>query len=683
MATLTSDSGKVPARPGARSLLDQRIHVDISDYWWILRRRKALVVTVFFVLLSLILLYSKTREPVYQSSCDIRISARQPMAIIQGAHIAFFGQGDSAMDTEMELISGDISMLNKTLINLREKTKESSAEFSQSVVDYIDELTPNELAGHITATRKKLGTQLVTITVTGPDAVFTKLVANVLSETYQKAFADNKTADARETKEFIEHLLETHNEELRGIKDKIRDQSALLAELGSTDTLKNQLSVQRAELTKAEIRYTQKHRVVIDLKAQIAQLEERLRAHPTPKLELAALMRQQEMMTSLSETIFTQVVTARIDYERKRSSALEEIQTTKPATLGYKQSPNFRMNAIIGVIFSLLLASIAAFVWEGMDTSIGKIEDVEQLTNLPVVAHVPIIGEVSKTPVYKFWQWQWQDVRNAFFSAAVKCGFSFASQWLHEDARTATLSRVLYNFDQKSVPAEAYRSLRTNIDFAMRGLEDHKILAITSSSPREGKTLTSANLAIAVAHMGKSVLVIGSDMRRTELSNLFRIDPHPGLSDLLLGTVTEDEAIRTVTDLLVSDTEWDKVMNFQGIDNLHILTAGEPPSNPAELVGSDIFRELLDGFRERYDYIILDTPPVLPVADASIIASIVDATLLIYQSNKTSRHLLLRAIQTLEKNHANLIGIVINQLSFDVTMPRSRKYGSYQGYGYY
>jgi succinoglycan biosynthesis transport protein ExoP len=682
MGTVTSDSGKVPVRSGVRSLLDQRIHVDISDYWWILRRRKALVVTVFFVLLTLILLYSKTREPVYQSACDIRISARQPMAIIQGAHIAFFGQGDSAMDTEMELISSDIGMLNKTLINLREKTKGSS-ELSQPVIDFIDAMTPNELSGHITATRKKVGTQLVTIRVKGPDSGFTKIVANTLADTYQKSFADNKTNDALETKEFIEQLLESHNAELREIKDKIRDQSALLAELGSTETLKNQLSVQRAELTKAEIRYTQKHRVVIDLKAQIAQIEERLRAHPPPQLELAALMRQQEMMTSLSETIFTQVVTARIDYERKRSSALEEIQTIKPATLGYKQSPNIRMNAVIGVIFSLLLASIAAFVWEGMDTSIGKIEDVEQLTNLPVVAHVPIIGEVSKTPIYKFWRWQWEDVRNAALAMAVKCGFSFASQWKRQDVRPAALSRVLFNFDQKSVPAEAYRSLRTNIDFAMRGLEKHKILAITSSSPREGKTLTSANLAIAVAHMGKSVLVIGADLRRTELSNLFRIEAQPGLSDLLLGAVTEDEAIRTVTDLLVSDTEWDKIMNFQGIDNLHILTAGEPPSNPAELVGSDVFRELLDGFRERYDYIILDTPPVLPVTDASIIASIVDATLLIYQSNKTSRHLLLRAIQTLEKNHANLIGIVINQLSFDVTMPRSGKYGSYQGYGYY
>ena len=140
MATLTSDSGKAPARSGARSLLDQRIHVDISDYWWILRRRKALVVTVFLVLLTLILLYSKTREPVYQSSCDIRISARQPMAIIQGAHIAFFGQGDSAMDTEMELISSDIGMLNKTLINLRENTTESH-DLSQPVIDYIDKST--------------------------------------------------------------------------------------------------------------------------------------------------------------------------------------------------------------------------------------------------------------------------------------------------------------------------------------------------------------------------------------------------------------------------------------------------------------------------------------------------------------------------------------------------------------
>ncbi|MDP7399784.1 MAG: hypothetical protein QF541_23160, partial [Lentisphaeria bacterium] len=345
MATLTSDSGKAPARSGARSLLDQRIHVDISDYWWILRRRKALVVTVFLVLLTLILLYSKTREPVYQSSCDIRISARQPMAIIQGAHIAFFGQGDSAMDTEMELISSDIGMLNKTLINLRENTTESH-DLSQPVIDYIDKMTPNELAGHVSAMPKKVGTQIVTINVTGPDPGFTKIVANTLAGTYQRDFADNKTADARETKEFIEQLLESHDADLRGIKDKIRDQSALLAELGSTDTLKNQLSVQRAELTKAEIRYTQKHRVVIDLKAQIAQLEERLRAHPPPQLELADLVRQQEMMTSLSETIFTQVVTARIDYERKRASALEEIQTTKPATLGYKQSPNLRMNAV-------------------------------------------------------------------------------------------------------------------------------------------------------------------------------------------------------------------------------------------------------------------------------------------------------------------------------------------------
>jgi capsular exopolysaccharide synthesis family protein len=130
----------------------------------------------------------------------------------------------------------------------------------------------------------------------------------------------------------------------------------------------------------------------------------------------------------------------------------------------------------------------------------------------------------------------------------------------------------------------------------------------------------------------------------------------------------------------MGDSEWDKLMETQGIDNLHILPCGTVPPNPTELLLSREFKNLINDFKAKYDFIIIDTPPTLPVSDSSIISTVVDGTVLIYQSDKTSRHLLLRAIQTLKKNQANLLGIVINQLSFDVILRSNR--GNY-AYSYH
>jgi capsular exopolysaccharide synthesis family protein len=116
-------------------------------------------------------------------------------------------------------------------------------------------------------------------------------------------------------------------------------------------------------------------------------------------------------------------------------------------------------------------------------------------------------------------------------------------------------------------------------------------------------------------------------------------------------------------------------METQGIDNLNILPCGTLPPNPTELLISKDFQDLMENLRKNYDFIIVDTPPSLPVSDASIVGSVVDGTVIIYQSDTTSRHLLLRAIQNLRKNRAKLIGVVINQLSFDVTLHQKNSYG--------
>jgi capsular exopolysaccharide synthesis family protein len=242
--------------------------------------------------------------------------------------------------------------------------------------------------------------------------------------------------------------------------------------------------------------------------------------------------------------------------------------------------------------------------------------------------------------------------------------------------------KVLFNFDSMSVFAEAYRTLRTNMQFAMGSArKTGNVIAVTSSSPREGKTLTSTNLAISLAQMGKTTLLLEADMRCPQIASLFKIDEKPGLSDLLIGTARPASAVRTMTDMLIGDSEWDKLMEVQGIDNLNILPCGTLPPNPTELLSSPEFIELIAGFREKYDYIIIDTPPSLPVADATIISTLVDGTLMVYQSDTTSRHLLLRAIQTLQKNRAKILGVVINQLAFDVVINSRSQYG--YGYGSY
>ena len=137
-----------------------------------------------------------------------------------------------------------------------------------------------------------------------------------------------------------------------------------------------------------------------------------------------------------------------------------------------------------------------------------------------------------------------------------------------------------------------------------------------------------------------------------------------------------------MTDLLIGDSEWDKLMEIQGIDNLNILPCGTTPPNPTELLISPEFASLVAKLRSQYDYIIIDTPPTLPVSDAVIVSSVTDGSLMVYQSDTTSRHLLLRAIQSIQKNQSKLLGIVINQLAFDVVIHSKSKYGYGYGYGY-
>lgn len=189
---------------------------------------------------------------------------------------------------------------------------------------------------------------------------------------------------------------------------------------------------------------------------------------------------------------------------------------------------------------------------------------------------------------------------------------------------------------------EAYKALRTNIRFFLADSTCKKF-CITSSTAGEGKSITILNLAISFAQTGQRVLLIDADMRRPSLARLLIEKPAPGLSNVLAGLNTEDEAIRT------------------GIyENLDVLLSGEMPPNPSELLGSENMQKLLERMERRYDYILVDLPPVGVVSDACVIANSLDGVLFLVRQNVTERDAIKYSIKQLELSGANLMGFVFN-----------------------
>ena len=211
-------------------------------------------------------------------------------------------------------------------------------------------------------------------------------------------------------------------------------------------------------------------------------------------------------------------------------------------------------------------------------------------------------------------------------------------------ARQSKVRHLIAEINQRSSISEQYRTVRTNLQYASVD-SDLQTLLITSSTPEEGKSMTTANLAVVYAQQGKKVLLIDADLRKPTVHYTFRLDNLNGLSNLLVG-----------------DGHLNQIAEASSIDNLDIISSGPIPPNPSELLGSKMMQSLINEAKQQYDIIIFDTPPVLAVTDAQILANIVDGTVLVVRSNKTEYEAAIKAKETLEKSSAKLLGTVLNDV---------------------
>ncbi len=678
----------------------KKLNIDLMDYWMIIRKRFVSVLLIFIMVVIGTYLYTGTIQPEYQSSSKINLTLRQPTATIDGGLITLFSNKGNEIASEIKLIKNKTEILKSVLDVLQNgaecETMEKNKDFfsetnrrsrnfildmdehlgnNKRLSEYIESLTPADIGGMLQIEQMSQS-NIVEIKVSNEYPEICQVIANTLAIVYNIDYWNRKITYAKSQLSFINDQLAKKEKEQKQNTVMIIETTEKDMFLGDATIYKQELTNMKIEFQKLSERYKDKHPRIIKLKKLIKNVETQLAMIPSTEQFLKATKAESSESAKFIRNLEGIKLKAEIDYDAKKGKVQDEIQIISWASGYSKIRPNLTMNMAVGVIFGIIIACLFAFVWEGLDTSIGKIEDVERITGLPVIAHIPLIGKKGRQgsfirPVKIIW--------GLIFKSLI-----FFIPFIRKKERPLDLDKkVLFNFDAMSVTAEAYRTLRTNIQFAIgAGKATGNVIALTSTSPREGKTLTSTNLAISLAQMGKATLLIEADMRCPQIAGLFKINDKPGLSDLLIGTSNLDASVRTITDILIGDSEWDKLMEVQGLDNLNILPCGTIPPNPTELLISQEFPELIEKLRSRYDFIIVDTPPSLPVSDSSIVGTVVDGTIMIYQSDKTSRHLLLRAIQSLQKNKAKLLGVIINQLSFDVVIRSKSQYGYSYGYGY-
>lgn len=193
----------------------------------------------------------------------------------------------------------------------------------------------------------------------------------------------------------------------------------------------------------------------------------------------------------------------------------------------------------------------------------------------------------------------------------------------------------------KSIDAEAYRSLRSNIEYSSFD-DEYRVIVVTSSVPGEGKSTTSGNLAIALSQSGNSVLLVDCDMRKPSIHKKFKISNAAGTAELLLRKRLFEE-----------------VANKHN-ENLTIITAGKIPPNPSEMLASRAMTAFIKEMKEEFKYIILDTPPLQAVTDAQVLSTKADGILLVVKAGSTKKDAVLNSVDLIEKVHGKVIGIVLN-----------------------
>ena len=401
--------------------------------------------------------------------------------------------------------------------------------------------------------------------------------------------------------------------EIRVYDEEPNRSYAVAAELVSQLILKGPTGEQKRitfvdeQLNKLQVNIT-------DTENEIAQKQE----------DLGKIFSAREIVAVQNQTtaLQTKLTTLQANYAallaNTQKGATNALHILEPAVVPTEPTAsNLLINVLIAAMIGFVLAAGGAFLIEYLDDSIKSADDAQKALDMSVLSSIPLMKE----PV-------------------------------NETDRLVMLQNT-------PAPAtEAYRVLRTNLQFTMVDRQ-LKLLLVTSPSPMEGKSLTAANLAAALARGGKRVVLMDVDMHRPTQHRLFRLINNIGLTTALLSDSMPIESLLQKT----------------SVPGLYVLATGPLPPNPAELLGSRRMQDILTKLKERADIVVMDSPPVLAVADAVILSSLADAVLMVVRSGKTRREWAKQALNSLNQVKARVVGVVVNGIT--------KSENGYYSYSYY
>lgn len=685
-------------------------HRTIHDYIRVIIKRRWTVLTVFIVFVVTAALYSFAALPHYKATVQILIERQTPGLLDQPRAAAGESLNEEFYQTQYKLLEGR-ALTKKVIDKLQLQNDPHYSQIFQHIGDgetaqqqAEERLIASILEGlEVSPIRQS---RLVEVSFLHADPKFAAQLVNTLARSYIEQSLDfsfaasqeaatwlkEKMAEARKKLEESEALLNQYKREqnIVTMEDKESITAQKLEQVSKElvasqtrrieaetrfkevskgkpitqvlnnfliQTLKSQEAKIIAEHSELSRKYGPDHPRIIQLNNELAATRGKIAAETHQVVE--AIKNEYHMALSQEETLRAWLNTQKADtqdlgdrsiqyrvllrdvetnralYENvlkslKTTTATENrpatnIRIVYPATVPVSPvTPRKFRNLLLAAAMGLVLSLVLALGLENLDTTITTPDEVEQFLGFPNLAIIPHLEFASGNP--------------------------------------ETMSpELIVHHDSQPLASEYYRVLRTSILFS--SLESGAfVLLVTSSLPGEGKTLTVANLATAMAKTKKDILLVDSDLRRPTLHQIFEVNKEPGLSNFLMGELDELPVIKTQ------------------VDHLFLVPSGTIPPNPSELIGSKRMKEFLARAREQYSRIILDSPPLLSVTDSTLLATQADGVLMVVKADLVPRKAAQQARDKLLEVKANLVGVVLN----DVSLERdSYYYNYYRRYKYH
>jgi polysaccharide biosynthesis transport protein len=347
-------------------------------------------------------------------------------------------------------------------------------------------------------------------------------------------------------------------------------------------------------------------------------------------IEYTLLKRDVETNRTLYEGLLQKLKEAGVSAGLK-SNNYRIVDSARPPTGPIE--PNIPRNLMFALVLGLASGVGLAFLLEGLDNTVRTTEQAQLISGLPSLGMIPLGSKSAR---------EGPNPKRLVIASS------------KEAVELVTQARP------QSQMAESYRALRTSLLLSNLGAPP-KVIMVTSALPQEGKTTTSMNTAVVLAQKGVRVLLIDADLRRPSVHKNLGMGPHTGLSNVLTGSTTLEEAI----------------VRTSILPNLDVLAAGTPPPNPAELLASANMRDMLAQLRKQYDHIVIDTPPSLSVTDSVVLSPSADAVVLVIRSSQTTKTALRRSRDILAQVNAKVVGVLLNAV--DLSSPDYYYYYEYQG----